>query len=117
MSGKKRNARLEAIKAACQEYIQGPMLEGLSALLRQTLESAKLNANRARVDPILLTRTVRACFSGIPLRPPRAMRISVALSKSIRRKSALDPHAPVVVKPYIGRPSKPRSGGRRRDDR
>ena len=35
LSGKKRNARLEAIKAACQEYIQGPMLEQLSALLRQ----------------------------------------------------------------------------------
>ena len=32
LSGKKRNARLEAIKAACQEYIQGPMLEQLSVL-------------------------------------------------------------------------------------
>ena len=30
LSGKKRNARLEAIKAACQTYIQGPMLERLS---------------------------------------------------------------------------------------
>jgi hypothetical protein len=40
MSGKKRNARLEAIKAACQEYIQGPMLERLSVLLQQTLKTA-----------------------------------------------------------------------------
>ncbi len=50
LSGKKRNARLEAIKAACQEYIQGPMLEQLSVLLRQTLQTANLNADRARVE-------------------------------------------------------------------
>jgi hypothetical protein len=43
---------LEAIKAACQMYIQGPMLERLSALLRQTLQAANLNANRAR-SPLL----------------------------------------------------------------
>src|SRR6202789_2981993 len=50
LSGKKRNARLEAIKAACQEYIQGPMLEQLGVLLRQMLQAANLNANRARVE-------------------------------------------------------------------
>jgi len=43
---KKRNARLETIKAACQEYIQGPMLERLSVLLQQTLKAASLNPNR-----------------------------------------------------------------------
>lgn len=26
LSGRKRTARLDAIKAACQDYIQGPML-------------------------------------------------------------------------------------------
>src|SRR3984957_4739935 len=50
LSGKKRNHRLEAIKAACQEYIHGPMLEELSALLRQTLQTANLKADRARVE-------------------------------------------------------------------
>jgi hypothetical protein len=51
LSGKKRNARLEAIKAACQDYIHGPMLERLSVLLQQTLKAANLNPNRARVEP------------------------------------------------------------------
>jgi hypothetical protein len=50
LSGKKRNARLDAIKAACQTYIQGPMLERLSALLQQTLQTANLNADQARVE-------------------------------------------------------------------
>ena len=42
LSGKKRNYRLEAIRAACHNYIQGPLLEQLSVLLRQTLQTANL---------------------------------------------------------------------------
>jgi hypothetical protein len=102
LSGKKRNARLEAIKAACQEYIQGPMLERLSVLLRQTLESANLNSNRARVeadpqDPdgqsLLLWYPTATAEGNAYIR--RAIKIESGA------KSALDPHAPVVVKPYI----------------
>src|ERR1019366_1895062 len=50
LSGKKREARLDAIKAAYQDYINGPMLERLSVLLQQTLKTANLNPNRARVE-------------------------------------------------------------------
>src|SRR5271170_6613896 len=50
LSGKKRAARLEAIKAACQEYIHGPVLEQLSELLQLTLRTASLSADRARVE-------------------------------------------------------------------
>ena len=50
LSGKKREARLDATKAAYQNYIQGPMLEQLSALLRRTLQTANPNPNRARVE-------------------------------------------------------------------
>ena len=102
LSGKKRNARLEAIKAACQEYIQGPMLERLSAMLRQTLQAANLNENRARVehdpaDPdgqsLLLWYPTATAEGNAYIR--RAIKIESGA------KSALDPHAPVVVKPYI----------------
>jgi hypothetical protein len=102
MSGKKRNARLEAIKAACQEYIQGPMLERLSVLLQQTLKTAGMNQNRARVesdpdDPdaqsLLLWYPTATANGNAYIR--RAIKIESGA------KSALDPHAPVVVKPYI----------------
>jgi hypothetical protein len=102
LSGKKRNARLEAIKAACQEYIQGPMLEQLGVLLRQMLQAANLNANRARVerdpaDPdgqsLLLWYPTSTVEGNAYIR--RAIKIESGA------KSALDPHAPVVVKPYI----------------
>jgi hypothetical protein len=102
LSGKKRNARLEAIKAACQTYIQGPTLEQLSALLWQTLESANLNVNRARVEPdpddpdrqsLLLWYPTATTEGNAYIR--RAIKIESGA------KSALDPHAPVVVRPYI----------------
>jgi hypothetical protein len=102
LSGKKRNNRLEAIKAACQEYIHGPMLEQLSALLRQTLQTANLKVDRARVeadpdDPdrqSLLLRYPTATTDGNAY-------IRRAIKIESGAKSALDPHAPVVVKPYI----------------
>ena len=102
MSGKKRNARLEAIKAACQEYIQGPMLERLSVLLQQTLKTANMNPDRARVEPdpddpdgqsLLLWYPTVTTDGNAYIR--RAIKIESGA------KSALDPHAPVVVKPYI----------------
>jgi len=102
LSGKKRNNRLDAIKAACQEYIHGPMLEQLSALLRQTLQTANLKADRARVeadpdDPdrqsLLLWYPTATTEDNAYIR--RAIKIESGA------KSALDPHAPVVVKPYI----------------
>jgi hypothetical protein len=102
LSGKKRNARLEAIKAACQDYIHGPMLERLSVLLQQTLKAANLNTSRARVEPdpddpdrqsLLLWYPTATAEGNAYIR--RAIKIESGA------KSALDPHAPVVVKPYI----------------
>ena len=102
LSGKKRNARLEAIKAACQGYIHGPMLERLSVLLQQTLQTANMNPNRARVEPdpddpdrqsLLLWYPTATAEGNAYIR--RAIKIESGA------KSALDPHAPVVVKPYI----------------
>lgn len=102
LSGKKRNARLDAIKAACQEYIQGPMLERLKVLLRQTLQAANIKAERGRVeadpdDPdgqsLLLWYPTATTEGNVYIR--RAIKIESGA------KSALDPHAAVVVKPYI----------------
>jgi hypothetical protein len=102
LSGKKRNYRLEAIRIACHEYIQGLLLEQLRALLRQTLQTANLKADRARVeadpdDPdrqsLLLWYPTATTEGNAYIR--RAIKIESGA------KSALDPHAPVVVKPYI----------------
>ena len=102
LSGKKRNARLEAIKAACQEYIQGPMLEQLGVLLRQTLQTANLNANRARVEPDPADPDGQSLLLWYPTATAEGNAyIRRAIKIESGAKSALDPHAPVVVKPYI----------------
>jgi hypothetical protein len=102
LSGKKREARLDAVKSACQDYIRGPMLERLSALLQQTLKTANLTTNRARVeldpdDPdgqsLLLWYPTATAEGNAYIR--RAIKIESGA------KSALDPHAPVVVRPYV----------------
>jgi hypothetical protein len=102
MSGKKRTARLEAIKSACQEFIQGPMLERLNSLLQQTIKTANMNSDRARVesdpdDPdgqsLLLWYPTATTDGNTYIR--RAIKVESGA------KSALDPHAPVVVKPYV----------------
>src|ERR1700690_153091 len=50
LSGKKRGARLDAIREACQNYINGPLLEQLSGLLRQLLETANQAPELGRVE-------------------------------------------------------------------
>jgi hypothetical protein len=102
LSGKQRNARLEAIKAACQEYIQGPMLEQLGVLLRQTLQTANLKANRARVEPDPADPDGQSLLLWYPTATAEGNEyIRRAIKIESGAKSALDPHASVVVKPYI----------------
>ncbi len=102
LSGKKRNARLDSIKAACQEYIQGQMLERLSELMQQTLESANLSANRARVESDPVDPDGQSLLLWYPSATAEGNAyIRRAIKIESGAKSALDPHAPVVVRPYI----------------
>lgn len=102
LSGKKRTARLEAIKTACQEYIHGPMLERLKELLQQMLNTSKLGAERARVeldqdDPD--HQSLLLWYPSVTAEGNAYIRRSIKIESGA--KSALDPHAPVVVRPYI----------------
>lgn len=102
LSGKKRAARLDAIKTACQAYINGQLLEQLQLLLSQALEAAKLPPDRARLE----ADSEDADGQSLLLRYPT---VTAAGNTYIRRtikiesgaKSALDPHAPAAVEPYI----------------
>jgi hypothetical protein len=102
LSGKKRTARLDAIKSACQTYIQGPMLERVSALLRETLEAANINVNRSRVEPDAADPDGQSLLLWYPTTTAGGNEyIRRAIKIESGAKSALDPHAPVFVRPYI----------------
>jgi len=51
LSGKKRRARLDGIREACQEYVNGSLLEQLSGLLRRLLETAETAKPGAETRP------------------------------------------------------------------
>jgi hypothetical protein len=102
LSGKKRAARLDAICEACQNYINGPLLEQLSGLLRGLLETANQadELGRVEADPndpdhqtfLLWYPTVTADGANYVR---RAVKIEAGA------KSALDPHAARTAIPYV----------------
>ena len=102
LSGKKRTARLDAIREACQNYINGPLLEQLSGLLRGLLDTAKQAPELGRVeadpdDPdhqslLLWYPTVTADGANYVR---RAVKIEAGA------KSALDPNSARTVTPYV----------------
>lgn len=102
LSGKKRAARLDAIRGACQEYIRGPLQQQMDGLLRSALHAAKLPANRGRVELDADDPDGQSLLLWYPS-------VTAAGNDYIRRaikiesgaKSALDPHTPVTVRPFI----------------
>jgi len=102
LSGKKRNERLDAIRAACQTFINGPLREQLIGLLRTALETANLVpvSGRVEADPddpdgqslLLWYPAVTADGAGY---------IRRAVKIECGAKSALDPHSSVTIKPYV----------------
>ena len=104
LSGKKRKARLEAIKAACQGYVAGPLREQMSALLAKAITEAGLDAPDARVEPDPDDPDGQTLLLWYPAVSPAAeeaayVRPSVKIESGA--KSALDPNRPVTVSPYV----------------
>jgi hypothetical protein len=50
LSGKKRRARLEAIRAACQAFVGGPLLRRFDEAMTDVMASANIDTARYRVD-------------------------------------------------------------------
>ncbi len=102
LSGKKRTARLDAIRGACQEYIRGPLQEQMQTLLRRALDAAKLPSKAGRVELDADDADGQSLLLWYPT-------VTAAGNDYIRRaikiesgaKSALDPHAPVTVRPFV----------------
>ena len=102
LSGKKRAARLDAIRGACQEYIRGPLQQQMDTLLRRALDAARLPADRGRVELDADDADGQSLLLWYPT-------VTAAGNDYIRRaikiesgaKSALDPHAPVTIRPFV----------------
>lgn len=96
LSGKKRRARLDAIRDACRAFVTGPLRESLAGLLAE----ATGGAGRVEIDQTDPERqTLLLWYPEVEPRDDGYVRPAVRIESGA--KSALDPNRPVLIKPYI----------------
>ncbi len=101
LSGKKRQRRLDAIKASCQAYITGDFLRQLEALLTDTMEQAGITRdNSIVVDEVDPDRQTLLCWYPSAIAETRDY-VQPAVRIEAGAKSALDPHRTTTVLPYV----------------
>lgn len=101
LSGKKRRAKLDAIRDACQAYIGGPMREALTAILRERLTAAGLGPDGARVEPDDDDPDRPTLLIWYPATTPTSDYVRAAIKSESGAKSALDPNREVPITPYV----------------
>jgi hypothetical protein len=96
LSNKKRRARLDAIRDACRAYITGPLYTFLGAQIAADTSGA----GRVEIDPADPDgQTLLLWYPEVEPRDGAYVRPAVRLESGA--KSALDPHQPVSITPYI----------------
>ncbi|MBM2713490.1 nucleotidyl transferase AbiEii/AbiGii toxin family protein [Mesorhizobium caraganae] len=101
LSGKKRKARLDAIKDACQAYINGPLRAELTLILQERLKAAGLDTGAGRVDADDADPDGQTLLIWYPAATPRSDYVRAAIKIESGAKSALDPNSEVPIKPYV----------------
>jgi hypothetical protein len=101
LSGKKRRARLYAIKDACQHYINGPLRAELAVILQDRLQAAGLDVGATRVEADDTDPDGQTLLIWYPAVTPRSDYVRAAIKIESGAKSALDPNSEVPIKPYV----------------
>lgn len=97
LSGKQRRIRLDSIRAACQTYINGPLIEQLG---KQAASMIPGNSFRLEVDPEDGDKqSLLFWYPAVTARAGDYIRSAVKIESGA--KSALDPHTSATVIPYI----------------
>jgi hypothetical protein len=99
LSGKKRAKALDAIKAACEAYIQGPFFEGLTEVVSDAAERNGLNKAQFFVAPD--PEDSQALYLRYPTATPVDAYIAKAVKIESGAKSALDPNSVRSIRPYL----------------
>jgi hypothetical protein len=102
LSGKKRATKLDAIRAACQAYVNGALFAGLSEIIARTLEGTGIPAGRARLEPDggdPDRQTLTFWYPSATAGADGYVRPAVKIESGA--KSALDPNRSMIVRPYV----------------
>ena len=99
LSGRKRRRTLDAIKAACETYINGRCLKELSAIVSETSCRSGMVDGQLRIEPDPEDR------QALRLRYPTATPYEAYVVKAIKieagAKSALEPNSERTIRPYL----------------
>ncbi|CCV16419.1 nucleotidyl transferase AbiEii/AbiGii toxin family protein [Mesorhizobium sp. STM 4661] len=96
LSNKKRRAKLDAIRDACRAYITGP----LNAFLATQLADVTDGAGRVEIDDADPDgQTLLLWYPEVEPRDGAYVRPAIRLESGA--KSALDPHGPLTITPYV----------------
>lgn len=102
LSGKKRQAKLDEIKSACQTYIGGDLLDGLSSTLSNLLATSGASDENVRVELDPDDESKQSLLLWYPTATDESdgyVRKAVKIESGA--KSALDPHHDHIVEPYL----------------
>jgi hypothetical protein len=98
LSGRKRNAALDAIREACETYVNGPLLTQLSAIAAEAEARTGLRQGTIGIEPYADDRQT------LLVRYPTATPADGYVDKYVRiesgAKSALDPNSVLSIRPY-----------------
>ena len=102
LSGKQQRLRLEAIKQACQIYIQGSLKERLNRQIKAAFRDAGVSITEDPVvqdpdDPDKQTLLVR--YPSVSTNPDEYVKPTVKIEAGA--KSAFDPHRSTSIQPYV----------------
>jgi len=102
LSGKQQRLRLERIRQACRSYIQGSLLERLNSQIEAVFRKGGLNVSVPPVfpdpdDPDGQTLLIR--YPAVTVEENDYINPAVKIEAGA--KSALDPHRPVLIRPYV----------------
>lgn len=99
MSGKKRQAALDAIREACEAHIQGTLHDQLATLVGEAADRLNIAIGQWRVEPD--PEDTQALYLRYPTVTPIDAYVGKAVKIESGAKSALDPHALHKVRPYL----------------
>lgn len=103
LSNKQRQAKLDAIKLACQHYIGEALIPQLRALVNGAMAAGSVPAGRFSVEPDASDPDAQSVLFSYPAVGDAAVNAYVQASVRIESgaKSALDPNETRVILPYI----------------
>jgi hypothetical protein len=101
LNRKKRNARLDAVKVACQHYISSQLRGTLAGLIDETAQRSGVAAEQFRAAVDEDDPDNQSLLLWYPAATPVEGYVRQAIKIELGAKSALDPNCETRIRPYI----------------